>query len=173
MDTHILDRLADNDPAAIEECFLYVKQWAIKKMGNLDDAEDIAQDTVVEAWRNLKSFRGDAQPSTWLIAIARNVLSSKRRHDRRHAPKAEQLKCVGDQLADDLDYETAVLNRMEIDAALKRLTEDERNVLLLAVHEGLNSEETAQRLGKTANACRLAKARAVRKLGEYRRLLGD
>lgn len=172
VDADILRRLAENDLAARDECFLYIKQWAIGQGLGLQDADDLAQETLVEAWRSRERFRGKSEVSTWLVGIAKNLLSNRRRHDKLHAPPAESIEAVGGDPGRNLDYDTAALYRMEIQTALATLTEEERRVLLLGWEEGLTSKEVSERLGKTANACRLAKARALRKLGEYRRKLG-
>ncbi len=173
MDADILSRLAENDAGAVDECFLYVKQWALKHTGSLQDAEDIAQETVVQAWRMRESYRGRSKVTTWLVGIAMNVLRNKLRREERHVPRAESIESADGDPAEDLDDETALLSRMEIETALASLTEEERGALLLTTVEELTSAEAGARLGRTANACRLAKARALRKLGEYRRKLGE
>ena len=52
------------------ERLIYVTIFAILK--NETDAEDGAQETMISAFRNLKSFRGEAKFSTWLVTIAMN-----------------------------------------------------------------------------------------------------
>ena len=52
------------------ERLVYVTIFAIEK--NETEAEDGAQETIISAFRNLKSFRGEAKFSTWLVSIAMN-----------------------------------------------------------------------------------------------------
>lgn len=166
----ILRRLAEGDQKAVDECFVYVKQWAFRQLGDLDAADDVAQQTVFEAWRSATSFRGDAKPSTWLVRIAKRIIYKKQQHDKLHAPAADSIEAMDDDPADTFDLETAEIYRLEIETALGELTDDERTALILSF-EGMKSDEIAARMGRSANAVRLAKTRALRKLGEYGRKL--
>lgn len=170
MEEDILGRLARGEAEARDECFAYVKQWAVHELGNLDDADDVAQETVFEAWRSASTFRGEAKPSTWLIRIAKRVIYRRQQRDRLHAPAAESIDAMAQDPPDELDLVTAKLYRLELETALGCLTDDERTALLLSV-QGLTSEEIAEKMARSANAVRQAKQRALRKLGEYRRKL--
>jgi RNA polymerase sigma-70 factor (ECF subfamily) len=75
-DRVLVARARDGDPAAFEEL---VRQQApqlyrllIRMVGNASAAEDVAQESLVRAWRALPSFRGEARFSTWLYRIAVN-----------------------------------------------------------------------------------------------------
>jgi RNA polymerase sigma-70 factor (ECF subfamily) len=170
VDADILARLATGDPRARDKCFTYVKQWAMGELGNLDDAEDVAQATTFEAWRSAHTFRGKAKVSTWLITIARRVIDKRQKYDEFHAPPTESTDATDYDPPDGFDFETAELYRLEVESALKCLTEDERIALLRSL-DGLTSDEIAKTMGKSANAVRQAKKRALRKLGEYGRTL--
>lgn len=49
-----------------------------------DSAEELAEDTFVKAWRNIKAFRGDCAFSTWIYRIAVNTARDSLRSERRH-----------------------------------------------------------------------------------------
>src|SRR5437016_14308848 len=57
---------------------------ALGLVRNDADAEDVAQEAVLKAFKGLAHFRGDAKFSTWLIQIAINEAKMKLRKDRRH-----------------------------------------------------------------------------------------
>ena len=55
----------------------------LRQVGDYADAEDLTQETFVNAYQALDRFRGDAAASTWLHRIAANVCKSRFRHDSR------------------------------------------------------------------------------------------
>jgi len=136
------------------------------------DAEDVAQEAVLKAFKGLAHFRGDAKFSTWLIQIAINEAKMKLRKDRRHLYESIEEG----QLADDGDYipqdfadwreiPSEALERKELrDAltkALNSLSEKYQTVLILRDVPQLSITETALALGiSEANVkTRLSRAR--------------
>src|SRR2546427_3307221 len=73
---------------------------ALSLLKNDADAEDVAQEAVLKAFKNLARFRQEAKFSTWLIQIAINEAKMKLRKDRRHLYDSIEEG----QLADDGDY---------------------------------------------------------------------
>jgi RNA polymerase sigma factor (sigma-70 family) len=69
---------------------------AYRLSGSYEDASDIAQEAFVRAWNNLRSFRGDAQFSTWLYRIVTNVFL-----DDRKKKRARPHRSLDDELALD------------------------------------------------------------------------
>ena len=59
---------------------LYVAAYSL--LQNEADAEDVAQESVIKAYKGLKSFRGDAKFSTWLMAITLNEARSRLRQTK-------------------------------------------------------------------------------------------
>src|SRR5579859_1002279 len=57
---------------------------AYSVLNNTADAEEVAQEAFLKALRGLRSFRGDAKFSTWLIQIALNEARARLRHNRSH-----------------------------------------------------------------------------------------
>jgi len=57
---------------------------ALSLVKNEADAEDVAQEAILKAFKSLSRFRGEAKFSTWLIQIAVNEAKMKLRKDRRH-----------------------------------------------------------------------------------------
>src|SRR4051794_24815489 len=87
-DEQLVQKAVGDDREAFGEI---VRRWERKifalcygMLGREDDAGDAAQETFIAAYRNLKSFRGDAKVSSWLHRIAVNqCLTTKRRQKSR------------------------------------------------------------------------------------------
>ncbi|WP_395146318.1 RNA polymerase sigma factor [Armatimonas sp.] len=108
-------------------------------LGNRADAEDAAQETLLAAIRALPKFRGDAQLSTWLVRIARNICTKRR-------PAALSLDDAALSVAGPED---AALERVVLQEALAHLTELQRTCLVLQAVEGWSIAEIAQSLSVT------------------------
>ncbi len=87
-DTELIARVvAGDDTRAFEQLVLRHQAVVRGFLRRLTaDADDIAQETFIKAYRRLSHFRGDAKFSTWLIAIAYNELRQTQRR-RSHQQK--------------------------------------------------------------------------------------
>jgi len=125
---------------------------------NDQEAEDAAQEVMINAFRHLKSFRGDARFSTWLVTIAMNEA-----RQRLRKAKAAQLESLDQEKEErEGDFTPAVLTdwreipsealekkemRQKLREAVEQLPPIYREVLVLRDLEELNQEETASALG--------------------------
>ncbi|MCU1313169.1 MAG: polymerase sigma-54 factor RpoN [Acidobacteriaceae bacterium] len=132
------------------------------------EAEDVAQEAVLKAYRGLASFRGDAKFSSWLISITLNEARSRLRKSARVT--VESLDDTGQEgdytpflVADWREIPSETLEREElteqIERAITNLPPTYREVFLLRDKEEMSIEEIAQTVGITAN---LAKVRLFR-----------
>lgn len=118
------------------------------------DAEDLAQDVFVRAWRSLRGFRGDSTFRTWLHQIALNVIRSHhsrlarlRRYLAARPGDADEALDPLETLADADDVEAGVVRRDAIDKALAALPEELRVAVVLRDVQGLEYREIAEVLG--------------------------
>ena len=125
---------------------------------NEQEAEDAAQEVMINAFRHLKTFRGDAKFSTWLVTIAMNEA-----RQRLRKAKAAQLESLDEEKEErEGDFTPAVLTdwreipsealekkemRQKLRQAVEQLPPIYREVLVLRDLEELNQEETASALG--------------------------
>jgi RNA polymerase sigma-70 factor, ECF subfamily len=138
------------------EKLVYVTIFAILK--NETEAEDGAQETMISAFRNLGSFRGEAKFSTWLVTIAMNEARKRLRkakvaaEDSLDEPTEEgQGDYTPAVLTDWREVPLEALERKELREKLRgavgMLPEKYREVFVLRDIEELNQEETAAALG--------------------------
>lgn len=106
--------------------------------GNNADADDLAQETFLLAWRKMHQFRGEARFSTWLYRIAYSCFLQARR--KRSSVAEHSSDDAQDQYPSPRD---AVELRLDIERAMRRLSEPEKIVLLHVVQLGLSHDETA------------------------------
>jgi RNA polymerase sigma-70 factor, ECF subfamily len=134
---------------------LYLAAYSI--VLNEADAEDIAQDAVIKAFKGLKNFRGEAKFSTWLMAIALNEARSRWRK-----ASGEELNFLSDCEESGGDYTPSVLAdwryipsqaleqkelRQALREAMAKLSPQYREVLILRDVRGMSIAETAAATG--------------------------
>ncbi|GIW44292.1 MAG: hypothetical protein KatS3mg077_1574 [Candidatus Binatia bacterium] len=151
----LLDRARRGDRNALERLLLRyqntVYRFGMRMCGHPDDAEDVAQDTLLAAAKSIAAFRGDAAFSSWLYRIARSYCTKKRRQGKFTAsppPDTEGKTDVLYKLPDAGAEPEEHLNRRELEVALNHavaaLPARFREVFVLRDIEGLSTEETAK-----------------------------
>jgi RNA polymerase sigma factor (sigma-70 family) len=122
------------------------------------DAQDVVSDTFLIAWRRW----GDVpvEPLPWLLVVARNTISNRRRAQLRHGRAVDAVVRLADLAAAGADHD--VIERSTMLAALDELTELEREALLLIAWDGLSNGAAAAVAGCSVRAfeVRLSRARA-------------
>jgi RNA polymerase sigma-70 factor (ECF subfamily) len=130
------------------------------------DANDMAQEVFLKAYRAIRGFRGESAFSTWLYRIAVNTCLNFRSSRK---PEAEE---VSDALPDRSPGALAEVEREErsrlVRDAVKRLPEKQRATLILRVYHDLSLEEVARILGSSLGT---VKANLFHALANLRRLL--
>lgn len=122
--------------------------------GSDADADDLAQETFVRAWRGIAKFRGDSSVRTWLYGIALNVIRTHRAKCSRVARLFPALGRGEPEEADRLDRLPAIDDvegqfaaRDAIDRALASLPQEMREVIVLRDVQGLDYSEIAAAVG--------------------------
>lgn len=125
------------------------------------DADDLVAATFEIAWRRLEDVPLD-DPAPWLFAVARNLWRNKRRSDQRARSLLERLG-AGVVHVDPVESETHP-NATALSAALGRLGDDDRELLILIAWDGLTPTQAAAVLGCSPVAVRTRLHRARRRL---------
>lgn len=174
-DLELLTRAREGDAQATEQLLarheMRVYRYGLRMCGNEDDARDILQETLIAAFRNLSTFRGDSALSTWLYQIARSFCIKQRR--RREGEPAHHESIDAQEVRTLASEAPASDNRSHarevstlIQAAIRTLQSDQREALVLRDVEGLSAEEAAEVVGIEVGALksRLHRARMALKL---------
>jgi len=115
--------------------------------GHTTVAEDLLQETLIEAVRSASTFRGESSLKTWLCAIARRRLARHYEAERRAALTRVGLTVVADAAVEDRNVD--VERRDEVTRALGALPPMHRQVLVLKYLDDRSVEQIAEELGRT------------------------
>jgi RNA polymerase sigma-70 factor (ECF subfamily) len=143
----------------IESYRVDVYNASLRILGNAADAEDVTQDTFVSALQRMSTYDPAQAIGPWLRAIARNRSIDLLRR-RARAPEPEP--------APSQSVEAVAIERLEAErvrAALARLPDRDRAMLVLRYWEDQPVEAVARSLRMTDGAVRVALMRARRTLG--------
>jgi len=137
--------------------------YLLRRVGDSALAEELTQQAFVEAVRKRATFRGDAEPTTWVIAIARRKLIDEfRRRDRRERGRLGlRVREVAVEPIDD--SMSAADSAQDIQLALRQLPALQRAAVMLCYVDGLSVREAGHHLGKSEGATEslLSRARAA------------
>lgn len=141
-----------------------VFRFVFRMVGSRDQAMDLTQDSFLKAWQALPGWRPEARFRTWLLQIARNASLDvlRRRSLADFVPIDEAFELPGPGPTPE-SQAAAKQDLRLLDAALRRLQADHREVLLLRELEGLSYEEIAAVLDVAEGTVksRLGRARAA------------
>ncbi len=118
---------------------------------DVDRAEDALQDTLVIAWRDLPSLRDPDRFDAWVHRVLTNVCIAQATRERRRAANLRVLPLEGPAGSDDL---VGVVDRDQLDRGFRRLTPEERAILVLHHYVGYAPSEIAELLGSPPGTIR-------------------
>jgi len=175
-DEELLQAIVDDDPGAFDEFVdrygRRLMAFSVRTCANVENAEDVFQETLLTAYQGLKDLREPRALRTWLYRVAANSCRMKRRKEKapRHISLDDfkppgwedgHLPEVADwsKLPDDAAGRSELRDAFE--AGLAELPADYRLVLIMRDVEGLSTREVAEALdvGESAVKMRLHRAR--------------
>lgn len=142
----------------------------VHRMVGAADAEDVAQDALVEICKSIGGFRGDSSLATWVHRVAVNVcLEHRRKRKPLFVPLDQE---IAEREPDPNIGPSEALEISEVkgnvDAALSRLSDVHRDVVILHELQGLTYSECAKALGCPVGT---VKSRLSNAFGKLRELL--
>lgn len=160
---------AEDFSALVEEQQGRLYNFILRHIGHPTDAEELAQQTFVEAYRALATFRGQSELSTWLLGIAMNLVRNylSRAPHRRYQFVADDVlegTPSGDKSpSDDVTFAQAL---RQLDDELQSLPEELRQVLMLVAVDGISYDQAAGMLAIPIGTVRSRLSRARSTLRE-------
>lgn len=126
-----------------------------------DLAEDLTADVFVRVFRNLRSQRGSFP--AWLFRIAENVVI-----DHRRSAAVRKQKVMQEPIEQYEDVQPSVdetvAARVDLEAAMDQLSDDQRRLITLKFLEGLGNDDVAQVMNRSVGAVRILQFRALQAL---------
>ena len=142
-----------------------VYRLALRMCGNAHDAEEVAQEAFMAAWKGLPSFRGESKFSSWLYQLTTNEAINFLRKEKRHraaTPLEDELEpATGDtaqQAAETKELQQA------LQQALDALTPEHRQIFLLRQMRQLSYDEIGRLLGLESGTVKSRLNRAKKQL---------
>ncbi len=169
MDESKLVRHAANGDAAAWESLMLAHQEAVFRfayllLGDPDDAEDVAQESFLRAWKYLKRFDTARPLKPWLLSITANLASNRRRSAGRYF--AVLMRAFRDEPTTTRieDKSAQNLEADELRNALRTLHPDDQQIIYLRYFLDLSVSETAQVLQVAEGTVKSKLSRALEKL---------
>src|SRR3989344_6691140 len=172
VDRELIADYFEGDEKALEELFgRYFKRiyaFLYRYAGNAQDAEDIAQETFLKAWRNLKKFDVNKSFKTWLFTIAKNsaidFLKKKRAlvfSDFENAGENALVKILRDPAPTPAKLSERNEEIRGLAFSFARLPRKYGKIIFLRYDEDLSFSEIARFLGEKLNTVKSRHRRAL------------
>ena len=162
-------RAKRGDPEAfaflVESYETSVYRLALRMCGNAHDAEEVAQEAFVAAWKGMPSFRGESKFSSWLYQLTSNAAIDFLRREKRHraaTPLDDEVDLAApgtpQQAAEEAELQQA------LQQALDALTPEHRQIFLLRQMRQMSYEEIGRLLGLESGTVKSRLSRAKKQL---------
>ena len=152
--------------ALYDHYFERVYRYVMARVGNSHEAEELTQDVFLKVMQALPSFRFRGPPfAAWLFRVAHNVVVDRVRR-RKAAGEAVPLEDAGD-IPHGGSVEASALHALdvrEMHRALERVTDLQRQVVMLRFIAGLSLAETAAAMRRNENAVKALQHSALNAL---------
>jgi RNA polymerase sigma-70 factor (ECF subfamily) len=148
-----------------EQVYAYI----FYRIGDRTAAEDLAADVFVRAIAGIQRYEWRGTPLlAWLYRIAHNVTADHRKAAARRS--ARETAEAPDEIEERVDHLQALDERSDMMRAIRSLTDDQQQVLLLRFYGGMSNTQVSKVVGKPETAVKALQARGLRSL---RRILNE
>jgi RNA polymerase sigma-70 factor (ECF subfamily) len=164
----LVDRAIGGDTAAYGELYdLYITRvysHVFYRVRNSRDAEDLAQQVFINAWKAIRRYKRTSTPFiAWLLKIAHNLVVDFY-HSKKIVPSLEESAEIPSREKGPQDIAELKFDQEKIRNAILRLPDKQQQVIIMKFIEGFSYEEIAAVLNKSQGAVRVIQHRALREL---------
>jgi RNA polymerase sigma factor (sigma-70 family) len=158
----IVEKAKTKDNRAIgklcEHFYSKIYRFIYYRVNSIDDAEDLTSEVCLRVIKSLPEQNG--QFYAWIFRIASNMLTDyyRRRSVRTNVASTGDLI---EEMADEKRTTYELLEQQELRQAIKHLTEEQQQVIVLKFIEGYDTNEIADLVGKSTGAVRAIQFRAL------------
>jgi RNA polymerase sigma-70 factor (ECF subfamily) len=173
MDKHCDRQLVDDIRKGSREAFerfldVYEDRvyGVVRRSVGPEDAEDVAQEALVQIYQSIGSFQGRSSLSTWVYRVTMNVCLE---HRRKHSPEVVPIEDVSELPSGECGPEKGAIRtevRREVESAIAALSEVHRDVVIMHELEQLTYQECAEVLGCPVGTVKSRLSNAFSKLRE-------
>jgi RNA polymerase sigma-70 factor (ECF subfamily) len=168
----IVRRAQNYDEDALHQLYeaYYPKiyNYAFLQMGDVQAAEDLASDVMLKMLESIKKYNFRGLPfGAWVFRIARNRLIDLHRRRKRRG-EVDLSETLSGTLASPESMAERALERGQLQIALKHLTDEQRQVIVLKFIQGFDNRSVGKIMGRSEGAVKSLQHRA---LGALRRVL--
>lgn len=156
--------IANGETASLGKLYDLIKTdvfaYALSKMGNKHDAEDVTQDTFVQVYKYAKQYKPKGKPMAWIITIELNLIR------RQYQLKSRTV--FADEIFQNTpnirNFEESAINNAFLRELMRNLDKDEQEVIVLHAVWGMKHREIASKLEKPLSTILSKYNRAIKKL---------
>ena len=147
-----------------------LRAFAMSLTRNSAAADDLVQDTIEKAWKNIDKFQAGTNLRAWLFTIQRNAFYSSRRKAKREVADVDGVMAA--TLAEKPHHDGRLaLNDFRV--AFEQLPDEQREALMLVGATGFSYEEAAEMCGVAIGTIKSRANRGRRRLAELMNLGED
>ena len=138
--------------------------YAFLQMGDVQAAEDLASDVMLKMIESIKSYQFKGLPfGAWVFRIARNRLIDLHRRRKRRG-EVDLSETLAGTLASPLSMAERALERGQLQVAMKHLTDEQRQVIVLKFIQGFDNRSIGRIMGRSEGAIKSLQHRALHAL---------
>lgn len=167
IDEALFARIAANDMAAFEEFYRLTERtvyaFVLSTLKNHDDTLDVVQDTYLKIRAAAHLYQPMGKPMAWVFTIARNLSISKIRNKQKN----DSIEIMDIENDLNFSYVTDSEDRLVLQTALKILSSEETEIILLHAISGFTHREIAKNLDMKLSTVLSKYHRGLKKLKKY------
>lgn len=167
IDEAIFIRIAENDMAAFEEFYRLTERtvyaFVLSTLKNHDDALDVVQDTYLKIRAAAHLYQPMGKPMAWVFTIARNLSISKLRFKQKN----DSIEITDMENDLNFSYVSDPDDQLVLQTALKILSNEETEIILLHAISGFTHREIAKNLDMNLSTVLSKYHRGLKKLKKY------